>query len=156
MIRSKKTSSPSKEQADAITRMAENIVSMTKHGHGVKFAPKDAAPEELDAVAWLQHAHPDLHEHITRRHSEDMALFAKKQYNYGLDNIKAGEDISTETGKQFALTLLWGRMNDKMQRIKQIAIKGRADQVGEAVQETLQDLRNYALIFEMVENGRWR
>lgn len=142
---------------DQIRTFMENLEREAYLGIGSdsREFPREPSAYASDWVAWLDHAHPKMSAHIYKANASDMELFARKQYNYGSENIKAGEDITTPDGKRFALTALWIRMNDKMQRIKQLALKGREDQVGEAIEDTLQDLRNYAHIFQMVENGVW-
>jgi hypothetical protein len=50
---------------------------------------------------------------------------------------------------------LWFRMNDKIQRIKQLVVLGRQDNVGEAVDDTYQDLSVYSIIAQLVKNEKW-
>ena len=50
---------------------------------------------------------------------------------------------------------IWFRMNDKIQRLKQLVIIGTQDNVGEAVDDTYQDLSVYAIIAQIVKNGKW-
>jgi hypothetical protein len=50
---------------------------------------------------------------------------------------------------------LWFRMNDKIQRIKQLVVLGVQDNVGEAVDDTYQDLSVYSIIAQLVKNGKW-
>jgi hypothetical protein len=46
-------------------------------------------------------------------------------------------------------------MNDKIQRIKQLIVFGKQDNVGEAVEDTFQDLSVYGIISQLVSRGKW-
>jgi hypothetical protein len=56
---------------------------------------------------------------------------------------------------RLSLTGLWFRLNDKMNRIKQIVVFGEPDEVGESIQDTFQDLSVYGIIAQIVQNGKW-
>jgi hypothetical protein len=50
---------------------------------------------------------------------------------------------------------LFFRMNDKIQRIKQLVVIGADDNVGETVEDTYKDLSVYGVIAQLVRNGKW-
>jgi hypothetical protein len=78
-----------------------------------------------------------------------------KQSNYGPDNISVGSKLETEEEKKVSLTGLWFRMNDKIQRLKQMVVQGKKDEVGEAIEDSYQDLSVYGIIAQIVSNGKW-
>jgi hypothetical protein len=82
-------------------------------------------------------------------------LFCKKQLNYGPSNISVGSNLETEEEIKVSLTGLWFRMNDKINRLKQLVVMGGKDSVGESVQDTYQDLSVYGIIAQIVKNGKW-
>ena len=82
-------------------------------------------------------------------------LFCLKQSNYGPDNISVGSNLETEQEKKVSLTGLWFRMNDKIQRLKQMVVQGKKDEVGEAIEDSYQDLSVYGIIAQIVSNGKW-
>ena len=82
-------------------------------------------------------------------------LFCLKQSNYGPDNISVGSDLIKEEDRNVALTGLWFRMNDKVQRLKQLVVLGKKDNVGEASEDTFQDLSVYGIIAQLVASGKW-
>ena len=82
-------------------------------------------------------------------------LFCLKQSNYGPDNISVGSDLKKEEDRNVALTGLWFRMNDKVQRLKQLVVLGKKDNVGEKSEDTFQDLSVYGIIAQLVANGKW-
>ena len=82
-------------------------------------------------------------------------LFCKKQLNYGPGNISVGTNLETEEDVKLSLTGLWFRMNDKINRLKQLVVLGQKDTVGEAINDTYQDLSVYNIIAQIVKNGKW-
>ena len=54
-----------------------------------------------------------------------------------------------------ALTGLWFRKNDKIQRLLQLVVKGQPDEVGEAIEDTYQDLAVYGVISQIVTRDKW-
>ena len=46
-------------------------------------------------------------------------------------------------------------MNDKVQRLKQLVVLGKKDNVGEKSEDTFQDLSVYGIIAQLVSNGKW-
>ena len=86
---------------------------------------------------------------------EMYVTFCKKQRNYGPGNISVGSNLETEDDKQIALTGLQFRKNDKIQRLLQLVVKGQPDEVGEAIQDTYEDLSVYGIISQLVQRGKW-
>ena len=86
---------------------------------------------------------------------EQYETFCKKQRNYGPHNISVGTSLETNDDIKLSLTGLWFRINDKVQRLKQLVILGQPDEVGESVQDTFQDLSVYGMIAQIVQNGKW-
>ena len=82
-------------------------------------------------------------------------LFCLKQSNYGHDNISVGSKLETEEEKKVSLTGLWFRMNDKIQRLKQLVVLGKQDNIGESCEDTFQDLSVYGIIAQLVASGKW-
>ena len=64
---------------------------------------------------------------------EQYILFCKKHRNYGTSNINVGTNLDTDSDVKLALTGLWFRMNDKIQRLRQLVVNGEPDTVGESV-----------------------
>jgi hypothetical protein len=78
-----------------------------------------------------------------------------KQSNYGPGNIAVGTSLETEDDKKLSLTGLWFRVNDKIQRLKQLVVLNKEDLVGESLEDTFQDLSVYGIIAQIVSNGKW-
>jgi hypothetical protein len=87
--------------------------------------------------------------------SEMYETFCKKQRNYGPGNISVGTSLQTKEDVKLSLTGLWFRINDKVQRLKQLVVLGQPDEVGESVQDTYEDLSVYGIIAQLVQRGKW-
>ena len=49
-------------------------------------------------------------------------LFCKKQLNYGPNNISLGTECKNDDDVRLSLQGLWFRMNDKINRLKQLVL----------------------------------
>ena len=87
--------------------------------------------------------------------ADQYVLFCKKQKNYGPSNISVGTNLTTKEDVKLSLTGLWFRVNDKVQRLKQLIILGHNDEVGESEQDTFQDLSVYGIIAQIVSAKVW-
>ena len=45
--------------------------------------------------------------------------------------------------------------DNKIQRLKQLVILGKQDNIGESCEDTFQDLSVYGIIAQLVANGKW-
>jgi hypothetical protein len=63
--------------------------------------------------------------------------------------------LETKDDVKLSLTGLWFRINDKVQRLKQLVVLGQPDEVGESVQDTYEDLSVYGIIAQLVSRGKW-
>lgn len=75
---------------------------------------------------------------------KQVTLLDKKQQDYGPRNIS-----------DFGLVGVVIRMNDKMQRLKRLVGSKRRKPRNESVRDSLQDISNYGIIGQMLEDGRW-
>lgn len=87
--------------------------------------------------------------------NEMYETFCKKNLDYGPDNIAVGTKLSTPEEIKLSQTGLWFRMNDKIQRLKQLVLLNKENTVGESVQDTYQDLSVYGVISQIVIRGKW-
>ena len=88
---------------------------------------------------------------------EQFHLFARKMLDYGKGNISVGSNLDTPEEEKVALTGLWFRMNDKIQRLKQLVLLSKEAKVKtESVTDTFQDLSIYGIIAQIVKNKQWK
>ena len=111
--------------------------------------------KEQSAVDFCEQNYPEMMEEYKRIMWEQYETFCKKQRNYGPDNISVGTDLKTKDEIKISLTGLWFRLNDKIQRLKQLVVLGQPDEVGENIQDTYEDLSVYGIISQLVQRGKW-
>ena len=107
------------------------------------------------AVDYCEENYPATCNEFKKIMNEQYLMFCKKQKNYGPDNISVGSKLETNDDVKLSLTGLWFRMNDKIQRLKQLIILGHKDEVGESEQDTFQDLSIYGIIAQIVSAKKW-
>ena len=112
--------------------------------------------EDNQAVEWCENKYPELTSEYKKIMMDQYILFCKKHRNYGCSNITVGTNLDTDDDVKLALTGLWFRMNDKIQRLKNLVVLGEPDTVGEAIDDTFQDLSVYGIIAQIVKQKKFR
>jgi hypothetical protein len=112
--------------------------------------------EEHPIVEQMENEWPEMTKEFRRLQREQYELFLKKQHDYGPGNISVGTQLQTEEEVHLALTGLWFRMNDKIQRLKTLLMSGRDNAVqGEPMEDAYLDVSNYGIMATIVKNGKW-
>lgn len=110
---------------------------------------------EETAVEYCERVYPEMMAEFKNIQAEMYQTFCKKQRNYGPGNISVGTSLTTKEDVKLSLTGLWFRINDKIQRLKQLVVLGQPDEVGESIQDTYEDLSVYGIIAQLVQRGKW-
>ena len=126
----------------------------TKVVHNGERVVDNTQPEQ-SAVNYCESNYPEMMDEYKRIMWEQYETFCKKQRNYGPGNISVGTSLETKDDIRLSLTGLWFRINDKVQRLKQMVVLGQPDEVGESIQDTFQDLSVYGIIAQIVQNKKW-
>lgn len=108
-----------------------------------------------DVVQQIEDQYPEMTKEFWKICHEQYETFCAKQLNYGPDNISVGTSLSTPDEIKLSLVGLWYRLNDKVQRLKQLVVFNYQDAVGESIDDTYQDLSVYGIIAQMVKRGKW-
>jgi hypothetical protein len=111
--------------------------------------------DEPAVVKQVEQMYPEMTDEFKAIMFTQYELFCKKQLNYGPSNISVGTQLQTQDDVKLSLTGLWFRINDKIQRLKQLVVLGYSDTVGESINDTYQDLSVYGIIAQIVKNGKW-
>ncbi len=111
--------------------------------------------KEETAIEYCERKYPQMMDEFKKIQQEMYETFCKKQRNYGPSNVSVGTNLETKDDVKLSLTGLWFRINDKIQRLKQLVVVGQPDEVGESVQDTYQDLSVYGIISQIVQRGKW-
>ena len=132
------------------------ICNQTKNVMSKKEKQHTSNPiENESAVEYCERMYPQTTEEFKLILDEMYITFCKKQRNYGPGNISVGTPLETKEDVKLSLTGLWFRINDKVQRLKQLVVLGQPDEVGESVMDTYQDLSVYGVIAQLVQRGKW-
>ena len=121
----------------------------------IKAMREDKTTYGKSAVEILKEEYPTIYNGYTQIQAEQLELFAKKHLDYGMHNITAGTQLANEDEIGFALTGLWYRISDKVNRWKNLLINRRSVQ-NESLMDTYQDLANYGIIAQLVARGMWK
>ena len=126
----------------------------TKVVHNGERVVNNGQPEQ-SAIAYCEEMYPQTCEEFKNILDEMYVTSCKKQRNYGPGNISVGTPLETKDDIKLSLTGLWFRVNDKVQRLKQLVVLGQPDEVGESIQDTYEDLSVYGIIAQIVQRGKW-
>ena len=112
--------------------------------------------EDNEAVEWCEKNHADLCVEYKKIMMEQYVMFCKKHRNYGCGNINVGTNLDTDSDVKLALTGLWFRMNDKLQRVKTLLLGEKKSVVkDEPLEDAYLDISNYGIMATIVSRGKW-
>ena len=112
--------------------------------------------EDDEAVKWCEDNYKGLTDEYKKIMMEQYIIFCKKHRNYGTSNVNVGTNLETDADVKLSLTGLWFRINDKIQRLKQLVVLGEPDTVGESINDTFQDLSVYGIIAQIVQQKKFK
>ena len=116
----------------------------------------DYTKEDNEAVEWCEKNYPEITTEYKEIMMKQYILFCKKHRNYGAGNINVGTNLETNNDVKLALTGLWFKLNDKIQRLKNLVVIGEPDTVGESIVDTYQDLSIYGIIAQIVQKKKFK
>ena len=110
--------------------------------------------DDVDAIAYIEKEYPETAKSFKEIQKEQYELFCKKQMDYGPKNISVGTDLRTDEDVKLSLTGLWFRINDKIERLKQLVVFDKAAQ-NEPMIDAFSDLSVYGIIAQIVHRKKW-
>ena len=112
--------------------------------------------KEESIIEQMEREWPEMTQEFKNIQREQYELFLHKQHDYGPGNISVGTQLQTEDEVHLSLTGLWFRMNDKIQRLKNLLMSGRKNAVeNEPMEDAFLDVSNYGIMATIVKNGKW-
>ena len=115
---------------------------------------KDIYGTEDTSVQLMEQQYPETTGEFKRLQKQQYELFCKKQMDYGPSNISVGTNLQTEDEIKLSLTGLWFRMNDKIQRLKNLLLNNQKIN-NEPLEDSYLDVSNYGIMATIVKNGKW-
>ena len=121
----------------------------------IKDSPR-VESEEYDVIEKMEEEWPEMTKEFKKIQREQYELFLHKQHDYGPGNISVGTQLQTKEEIQLSLTGLWFRMNDKIQRLKNLLMSGRENAVeNEPMEDAYLDVSNYGIMATIVGRDKW-
>ena len=108
-----------------------------------------------DVIEQMEKEWPEMTNEFKKIQREQYELFLHKQHDYGPGNISVGTFLVTPEEIKLSLTGLWFRMNDKIQRLKNMLMSQRESAVDEPMEDAYLDVSNYGIMATIVKNGKW-
>jgi len=127
----------------------------------IKDTPKGISNEEwaeeyTDIVSYMEEKYPKMTSEFKKIQREQYELFLHKQHDYGPQNIAVGQQLVNEEEKRLSLMGIWFRINDKVERIKTILMRGDDGSLkGEGLVDSYSDISNYGVMAQVVARGKW-
>ena len=128
----------------------------------MKIKENDLTMTEIDLtgtkhpiVEQMEKEWPEMTGEFKRLQREQYELFCRKQHDYGPSNISVGTQLITEDEIKLSLTGLWFRVNDKVQRIKNLLMGNRESAVDEPLEDAFLYMSNYGIMATIVKNKKW-
>jgi hypothetical protein len=115
----------------------------------------DTALKQSEVVVEMEKKFPVMTDEFKRIQQAQYELFCAKQSNYGPDNISMGTNLERDEDRRLSLQGLFFRINDKVNRYKQMIMFGSKDAVGESLDDTFKDISVYGIIAQLVQSGKW-
>tara|TARA_R100000458_G_scaffold42263_1_gene40103 strand:+ start:2271 stop:2714 length:444 start_codon:yes stop_codon:yes gene_type:complete len=125
---------PSSDEGNKLKKELSSIKANQRKGNEVLNKMEEEYPETMDLFKKVL--------------AEEYNLFAKKQADYGPGNI------SMNGNKDLAILGLGVRMNDKTQRILNLAYN-KNDAQNESLEDSFRDISIYGIIAQIVLNDKW-
>ena len=116
---------------------------------------RDLTIQKHPIVEQMEKEWPEMTNEFKRLQREQYELFCRKQHDYGPSNISVGTQLITEDEIKLSLTGLWFRVNDKVQRIKNLLMGNRESAVDEPLEDAFLDMSNYGIMATIVKNRKW-
>jgi hypothetical protein len=133
----------------------ENILDEMENNMKVIKDSKTGIKEE-SIIEQMEREWPEMTKEFKKIQREQYELFLHKQHDYGPGNISVGTQLITPEEVHLSLTGLWFRMNDKIQRLKNLLMSGRKNAVeGETVEDAYLDVSNYGIMATIVGRDKW-
>lgn len=121
----------------------------------MSISERDLSLTSSSVVKEMEEKFPVMTAEFKRIQQAQYELFCAKQSNYGPDNISMGSTLEREQDRKLSLQGLFFRINDKVNRYKQMIMFGSKDAVGESLDDTFKDISVYGIIAQLVQSGKW-
>ena len=117
---------------------------------------KGTSRHSVNVVKHMEDKYHEMTSEFKKIQREQYELFLHKQHDYGPQNIAVGQMLVNEEEKSLSLMGIWFRINDKVERIKTILMRGDNGSLkGEGLVDSYSDISNYGVMAQVVARGKW-
>jgi hypothetical protein len=100
--------------------------------------------------------YPILSHEFKQIQHEQYKLFAQKMMDYGIQNIALGSTLEDKDDIKMSVTGVWLRVNDKINRLKNLIKRNGVSFVEESMIDSFIDIANYGIIAMLVLRNKWK
>jgi len=123
----------------------------------IKDTPKsNSSNEYVDVIEYMETKYPQMTSEFRKIQQDQYELFLRKQHDYGPQNIAVGTALKNDEDKRLSLMGIWFRINDKVERIKTLIMRGDDGSLeNEGLVDSYSDISNYGVMAQVVARGKW-
>tara|TARA_E500000178_G_C16880377_1_gene688682 strand:+ start:477 stop:893 length:417 start_codon:yes stop_codon:yes gene_type:complete len=134
---------------------AKKAYEMSSTSPDVKIDYEEKVNNAL-ASSHFKETYPIIEEEFSKTQKELYNLFSKKMMDYGLGNIALGGNLESPEDQKYALQGIQIRLNDKINRLKNLLKNGKSYVEDESLEDTFIDIANYGIIGILLGKGKWK
>tara|TARA_B100000035_G_C20925702_1_gene520607 strand:- start:8 stop:427 length:420 start_codon:yes stop_codon:yes gene_type:complete len=138
--------------SDSIKASEERFGESESRWETTSTSPPSFSKSQMD----FEVAFPTISKEYKNIQKEQLELFSKKMMDYGLGNIALGGDLENEDDVNYALQGIQIRINDKINRLKNLLKNGKNYVENESIEDTLVDISNYGIIGLLLGRKKWK
>ena len=121
----------------------------------IKDSPR-SEPKDYDVIEQMEKEWPEMTKEFKEIQRQQYKLFLHKQHDYGPQNIAVGQELKNDEEKRLSLMGIWFRINDKVERIKTLIMRGDDGSLeNEGLVDSYSDISNYGVMAQVVARGKW-
>lgn len=108
-----------------------------------------------DIVAYIKENYPETEEMFQKELNNMYLTFCSKQFDYGPNNIAMGTLLSNDKEISMSLLGIIVRLNDKVNRLVNLATKHDFKAQNEPIEDAFLDVAIYCVMALIVKSGKW-
>ena len=112
--------------------------------------------KDIDTIKEMRKKYPEISKEFHKIQVEQYSLFCKKMLDYGVGNIALGGNLENKKDRRYSLTGIQIRLNDKINRLKNLLIHKNTYVEGESIEDTFIDISTYGIIAMIVGRKKWK
>lgn len=111
---------------------------------------------DIEAIKQIRKQYPQINKEFQKIQIEQYSLFCKKMLDYGIGNISLGGDLNEKKDIKYALTGIQIRLNDKINRLRNLLVHKNNYVENESIEDTFIDISTYGIIAMLVGRKKWK